>query len=203
MPPKAKKSRSAGGDPTARATILEAAVALLRERRGAEITTDDVARRAACAKGLVHYHFKRKDQLLAAAAARLWEARTQEWRRALAHSDPKAAISAAWELLASESSSGSAGACATLGTRPEELVVQSVNAGRADFSRALAAALGQLLDRMQLEPGIPLGELGALLAAIVEGIGLQLGSAADRAELDQAWAAFWVGLLSLTRPRTT
>src|SRR3989304_5753325 len=52
-----------------RTSILDAADRLLR--RGGGGTVDEVAREARCAKGLVHYHFKTKAALLAAAAARL------------------------------------------------------------------------------------------------------------------------------------
>lgn len=195
----AKKKRPHGGEASAQTGILEATVRLLCERRGADITMDEVARAAGCAKGLVHYHFKRKDQLLVAAAASMWEQRTGAWRRALGSNDAKASINAAWSLLIADSSSGTVAACAALGMRKEELVVQSVNSGRATFARGVTEELLQLLNRMGLEATVPIGELGTLLAAIVEGIGLQLGSGVDREKLEQAWAAFWVGLLSLTR----
>jgi hypothetical protein len=61
--------------------------------------------------------------------------------------------------------------------------------------------LERLLARLGLEPSVPASELGALFVAIVEGIGLQLGSGAPADDMEQAWSAFWAGLLSLTRPR--
>ena len=194
--------RRAGQDRSldARETILSAAIELLRERGGTNITTDQVATKAGCAKGLVHYHFKRKDQLLAAAAERLWQERTDAWTGALASKGPKDAIQRAWRILVGESANGTAASCATLGMRSEKLVVQSVSDGRASFSRQIAAALQQLLAHLSLEPSVPVTELGALLVATVEGIGLQLGSGAPAEELEPAWSAFWAGLLSLTRP---
>jgi len=186
--------------PDARETILTAAMELLRERGGTNITTDQVATRAECAKGLVHYHFKRKDQLLAAAAERLWRTRTESWTNALAYKGPKDAIGRAWAILVSESADGTAASCATLGMRPERLVVQSVSEGRVEFSRQVAKALEHLLADLSLEPSVPVSELGALLVATVEGIGLQLGSGAAADDLEPAWSAFWAGLLSLTRP---
>lgn len=184
-----------------RKVILDAVTSLLRERRAGDATIDDVARRASCAKGLVHYHFKRKDQLMAAAAAELWDARSHAWREALDRPDPKDSIGSAWHLLTSEASTGTAAACAALGFRSENLVVQSVNEARASFARSLTGALDRLLTRMDLATSVPAGELGTLLGATAEGIALQLASGADPAELEQAWAAFWVGLLSLTDPK--
>lgn len=198
-----RKTGSGSEDNDARAAILGAAVELLRGGRGTNVTTDQVARKAGCAKGLVHYHFKGKDQLLAAAAKRLWKERTEAWTGALSSKGPKAAIGHAWDTLVAESLAGTAASCATLGMRPEKLVVQSVGAARAEFSRRVAAALKELLADLNLEPSVPVTELGALLVATIEGIGLQLGSGANADELEPAWSAFWAGVLSLTRPLTT
>jgi AcrR family transcriptional regulator len=179
---------------------LEAAVSLLREGGGTSVTTDQVARRADCAKGLVHYHFKRKDQLLAAAAVSLWRDRAASWTAALGARSPKTAIRQAWGTLVTETTSGTAASCATLGLRPERLVVQSVGEARAEFSRSVATALDTLLAALGLAPMVPVRDLAALLVATVEGIGLQLGSGAAADDLEPAWSAFWAGLLSLTRP---
>lgn len=197
----ARKKQQTEGDGGTKSGILDATIRLLRERHGADLTMDQVAQAASCAKGLVHYHFRKKDQLLAAAATRMWEDRAAAWRQALDAKDPKTSIRAAWNRLAADSSTGTAAACAALGMRKEELIVQSVNSGRVALARGVTEALDQLLERMGREATVPIGELGTLLAAIVEGISLQLGSGTSPEELEQAWAAFWVGLLSLTRTR--
>jgi AcrR family transcriptional regulator len=194
-------TKPGAGNQEARRAILEATLALLRERRTGDATTDDIARRAGCAKGLIHYHFKKKEQLLAAAAEHAWSARAAAWAHSLGTSDPKTSIGNAWRLLKEESTDGTAAACAAVGLGTDDLVVQSVNKSRRAFASALTNATSGLLQRMGLVPTVPPGELGTLLAATVEGISLQLGSGAGSEELEQAWAAFWVGLLSLTRPR--
>lgn len=188
------------GREEARAEILEAAILELRDRRGGDVTVESVAKRAGCAKGLVHYHFKRKDQLLSAVAARLWSDRAAAWERTLRGDDPKRAINAAWKLLSDEAADGITIVCAALGMRSEELVVQSVSSGRSAFAGALTDGVSALLARMGLEATVHAEELGMLLAATAEGLGLHLGGGARRKDLEQAWAAFWVGLLGLTRP---
>jgi AcrR family transcriptional regulator len=192
------KRRSAGG-PEARSAILDATVALLRERRAGDVTTDEISRRANCAKGLIHYHFKRKEELLAGAAERLWGGRAAAWAQALGMSDPHDAIAAGWKLVEAEASSGTSAASAAIGLGGDQLVVQSVNDGRRAFAAALTMASEGLLRRMGLRPSVPPSELGTLIAATIEGITLQLGSGARPDELEQAWAAFWVGLLALTK----
>src|SRR3972149_10100329 len=87
-----------------RTSILDAADRLLR--RGGGGTVDEVAREARCAKGLVHYHFKTKAALLAAAAARLGERRRSRWTEAFQAPTPDAAIQRSWTLLVSESRDG-------------------------------------------------------------------------------------------------
>jgi AcrR family transcriptional regulator len=196
------KKAPAGGQ-EARQAILEATLVLLRERRAGDVTTDEIARRAGCAKGLVHYHFKRKPQLLAAAAEHLWANRAKAWSESLGKGDPKASIGAAWKLLASEAEDGTAATCAAIGLGSDQLVVQSVSASRRAFAAGLTSAISALLGRMGLVPTVQPSELGTLLAATIEGIALQLGNAARPDEFEQAWAAFWVGLLSLTRPGRT
>ncbi len=183
----------------ARKAILEAAVAATVERRGGPITTELVATRARCAKGLVHYHFTNKEGLLAEVAARLWAERAEAWRTALAVDDATQAISAAWTLLQAEAFDGRAPASAWLGMSNNKLVVQSVNNGRTSFADALTVALEKLLKRMRLQATVPVAELAALLAATAEGLGLRMAGGAKSGDLEPAWAAFWVGLLSLTR----
>jgi AcrR family transcriptional regulator len=195
------KRRNAGAPDArdARDTILGATVALLREKRAGDVTTEEIARRAGCAKGLVHYHFKRKKELLAGAATQLWTGRAKAWADAMAKDDPQASIRAGWLLIEGEASEGTAAACAAIGLVNDELVVQSVNDARRAFIMALTDATTVVLRHMGLVPSVPPTELGTLLAATIEGISLQLGSGATPAELEQAWAAFWVGLLALTR----
>jgi AcrR family transcriptional regulator len=63
-----------------RERLLLAAEALLRECAGkCEMTVRDIAARAGTSPGLVNYHFGSKDELLAAAAARIWQAFGTRW----------------------------------------------------------------------------------------------------------------------------
>jgi len=184
----------------ARKAILNAAVAVTVERRGRQVTTSLVAERADCAKGLVHYHFSTKEALLAEVATRLWSERATRWQAALAAADGKGALEAAWNLVQAEAGDGRASALAQLGLMDGKLIAQSVSAGRTAFTEALSAAVQRLLARMGLEVSVPAAELAALLAATVEGLSMGLAGGTSAAELEPAWAAFWVGLLALTRP---
>lgn len=89
----------------ARSRIVEASGAVLLETGVAGWTVDAVARRAGCAKGLVHYHFGTKGALLAATAEQLASGR---WRRIAAGLQLRgpAAIDALWDSVLAAVRSG-------------------------------------------------------------------------------------------------
>ena len=180
--------------------ILAAAVRTLCREPAAGVTVEEVAREAGSAKGLVHYHFKTKDRLFAAAASRIWSDRADNWHEALAATDPKLAIDTSWQLLANESNTGVATASASLAVERGEMTVQAVKEASAAFARCLADSIEGLLSRIGLTAAVPPGELGALLAAVVAGFGHQLDSGMPSTDLEAWYAAFWAGLLSLGSP---
>jgi len=185
---------------TARVTILDAADRLLR--RGGGGTVDEVAREARCAKGLVHYHFKTKAALLAAAAARLGERRRSRWTEAFQAPTPDAAIKRSWTLLVSESRDGTIRAWTALFAQRDKVTDRAVSLASASFSSTIASAADGLLNELGLAPTVPMEELGLLLAGVVHGMALQLESGMEPERLQGAYAAAWLGVLSLTRPAT-
>lgn len=182
----------------ARLMILDAADRLLR--RGGGGTVDDVAREARCAKGLVNYHFKSKAALLAAVAARLAQRRRSQWTDAFRAPTPAAAIERSWALLVSESQDGTIRAWTSLCAQRDRVTDRTVRIEAAGFSQAIAAATKGLLDDLGLAPTVSVEELGLLLAGVVYGMGLQLESGTEPSRLQGAYAAAWLGVLSLTRP---
>lgn len=182
----------------ARAAILDAALQLLRRSGG--LTVDQVAAAARCAKGLVHYHFHTRGGLLAAAAARLAERRRTRWAEAFRAGTPDAAIRGSWDLLVTESRDGTLRAWLALCAERDEVTGQTVSSEVEGFSRALAQAAEVLLRDLGLTPTVSVQELGLLLATVVHGSGLQLEAGVPPARLQGAYAAAWLGVLSLTRP---
>lgn len=89
----------------ARGRIVEASRAVLLESGVEGWTVDAVARRAGCAKGLVHYHFGTKGALLLATAVQL---ATGRWRRIGAGLQLRgpAAIDALWDSVLAAVRSG-------------------------------------------------------------------------------------------------
>lgn len=185
----------------ARISILDATLQLLR--RGGSLTVDQVAVAAQCAKGLVHYHYQTKGALLAAAASRLAERRRARWSGAFRAATPAVAISQSWELLVSESRDGTLRAWFALCAEPDEVTGRTVRKEVGSFGAAIALATDSLVAELGLTPTVSIQELGLLLAAVVHGTGLQLEAGVSPASLQGAYAAAWLGVLSLTRPTRT
>jgi len=185
----------------ARETILESAETLVKEHGAATVTVEAVAKAAGTAKGLIHYHFKTKQGLLSAVADRLTESRTKKWADAL---KPGAQISPAersWQLLTNESATGVTLAWQTLLCLEAEFSDHRAKAHVSEFSSSLGTALARLFkEDMGLTPTVPVGEIGWLMTAVIDGVGLQLSSGAGGEELQGAYAASWLGMLSLTTP---
>ena len=186
-------------DGNAKARILAAAVKVLLTHPPERVTLELVARTARCAKGLIHYHFKTKEALLAAGAAEIWGARTGSWRAALAHPNPSEAIDRAWDLIAAEADSGAHHAAVELASRGNDLIGRTARQAAVEFRQALAVAVQDLVERMGRRLTVPAEEAGELLVSTVTGLGLELAMGADRDRVGAAWAAFWVGLLGLSR----
>lgn len=194
-----RPARAAKSESEARAAITGAAVEQLLAGSVSRMTLESVASAAHCAKGLVHYHFKTKDNLVAAAAGVIWERRAQEWCEVLGGPDPAAGIRAGWSLITREGASGVCMASAALGTEASDIVVRTVSASRRNFTTRLEGALETLFGHLGLRSSVPISEVALLMGAVIDGLGLQLASGAAADAVEPAWHAFWVGVLSLTR----
>ena len=183
----------------ARTAILDASEALLRDRGAAGVTVEGVARRAGYAKGLVLYHFKTKLGLLEATARRLSEHREKKWKEAFDNGDPMTAVDATWALLTDESESGVTRAWISLVGPGRHITDQTVSELHERFSTCVGKATARLMAGIEHRFSIPEAEVGWLLASVVHGMGLSLLGGADRGTLSGAYAAAWLGVLSLAR----
>ena len=182
----------------ARNAILDAAERLLR--RGGAGTVDQVAAEAHRAKGLVHYHFRTKGALLAAVAVRISERRRGAWAAAFAADSPEAAIRASWDLLAREHRTGEQRAWIALCADQDPVTGRAVSKEIEAFATGIVEATRGLLASLGLQPTVPVAEIGRYLASVVQGMGFQLAAGGDPEELQGAYAAAWLGALSLARP---
>lgn len=186
----------------ARMKILDSAERLIRESGAASLTVDSTAKGAGVAKGLVHYHFKTKQGLLRAVLENLSTNRCEMWSSALQAPTPAEAVSRSWALLTAESANGTLRAWHSLLGLEEMLTDQLANEMLARFSNAVGESLTRMMDeQLGLVPTIPAAEIGWLIAAVTNGIGVLLMANTPADELEGAYAAAWLGILSLTRPK--
>ena len=184
----------------ARARLLTVAARQVRRAGAGSVTLDTVARETGCAKGLVTYHFGGRDQLLAAAAAELFGGREADWRRALHAPAIEDAIQQVSRLLAAEAQDGFWRAWVSLSAESTKLTVQTVNNHWTGFVDLITATLSEILEDHGLEATVSREELGRLLAAGFQGLGLQLSAGGKPESVEGAHAALWAAALSLTRP---
>ena len=102
-------------------------------------TVSAVADQAGCAKGLVHYHHKTKEQLLATAADQLARARAEDRLGALGTGGTEA-LDALWNILVTTASSGRTKAWFSLLGHSSARVHQATRLP-ADYPGRLAASI--------------------------------------------------------------
>ena len=188
----------AGKSEASRDAIISAALTVVRDKGAVGLTIEQVARHAGCAKGLVHYHLKTKQDLLEAVANRLLDERTAAWSGAFRAPSPNDAIAATWGVLRRESDNGTVRAWISL-LGSGSLTDQTARTVVGRFTGSLGEAAMGLLEHLGLRLTIGQAELGWLLGSVVEGMGLELLAGGNQAQMEEAYAAAWLGVLSLTR----
>lgn len=179
------------------AMLLETASRLLRERGASRVSIAAVAEAAGCAKGLVHYHFKNKQNLWAAVAHHIAVDRANRWSTALSANTASDAVADSWKLLTEESVDGSARAWFSISGPDTPVPGHAVSAVESLFLREISESLDALFQRLGVRLRVPLDEVAALLVSVIDGIGLQLLRADRAPQLENAYAAAWLGILSL------
>jgi AcrR family transcriptional regulator len=175
--------------------LVEAAVGLLCAEGVGGVSVQRVADAAGVSKGLVHYHFRDKDALLAACAERLGVeliAGEEAARRAPA---PGGRLEAVWAAVVAGFTDGRRrGLLALCAEAP--LALRSVLAG---VQRDRQAAAGALFATLEVElgwtPRVPRATLAAAYVALLDG--LALGCAVGpEGDPRRAFDAFWYAVLA-------
>ena len=168
--------------------IIDAAKAILIRDGLAGWTVERVAREAGCAKGLVHYHFETKWQLLGLVATALRKERMV--RRAVAFGRSGTdALDALWEVLLAETSSGECAAWFALATLQDRTVRDTLPATGDDLRRVAAAMAGALA-----LPEFPIPRLRVVLATL-DGMQLPLLLGDDPEAVREVYDRYWLATL--------
>jgi AcrR family transcriptional regulator len=166
-------------------SILAATIAVLADEGLNGWTVEEVAERAHCAKGLVNYHYRSKQFLLARAAESLRDNR-QARRLAAFQTSGAASLDRLWQQLTEEIESGWFAAWLALASAEEPLR----GAARGADGAVLAAAAGQALG-VELPP-----ESDVLIPAALDGTQLQAYLGVPIPRVEEAYQRFWAALLT-------
>jgi AcrR family transcriptional regulator len=179
--------------------ILSVTEGLIQLRGVSGTTLADIASGANCAKGLINYHFGSKNDLIGIIAERVVQTRIDSWQTALESGSPNEAIDKSWKLLCAEARDGTLKIWDETIDRNWTLTEQTVKTKHEAFNQELGRISSATLGRAHLRARIPMSELGNLLAAVVHGIGRMLLAGMNQGELEGAYAAAWLGILSFTQ----
>ncbi|MDH5644323.1 MAG: TetR/AcrR family transcriptional regulator, partial [Gemmatimonadota bacterium] len=161
------------------------------------VTTSEVAKAAGCAKGLIHYHFSTKSGLLAEVARNIGASRAEAWQAAFATDDPQKAIDQTWELLRSEAKLGVLRAWLSLGTSGDRDIGRAVSRESMEFRDRIVEWTKAMLSNAGLTPTIGDNQLGRLVMVLLQGTAMELATGGRPSELEEAYAAGWLGVLGL------
>jgi AcrR family transcriptional regulator len=167
----------ATAEPAASERILRAAIGELVSLGAGELAMHDVADRAGVSKGLIHYHYRDKEALLARAADRLGTRIAARAQRALSGSTADSVVEDLRRWLDTELEIGEWRALLSLAEFPAPAVQQA--SGIALEARRLAASrmMARFFAVMDLRPRVAPELLGELWVALVGGLAMEADAA--------------------------
>lgn len=164
-------------EPAASERILRAAIGELVSLGAGELAMHDVADRAGVSKGLIHYHYRDKEALLARAADRLGTRIAARAQRALSASSAESVVEDLRRWLDTELEIGEWRALLSLAEFPAS-AVQEASAVALEARRLAATRMmDRLFTVMELRPRVAPELLGELWVALVGGLAMEADAA--------------------------
>jgi len=167
--------------------ILGAAIEVVALHGLNNWTVEEVANRARCAKGLVNYHYRSKQDLLVQVAETIRDDRAAH-RLAAVQSSGAPALDRLWETLIREMESGWFAAWLSLLAADGPLRTAASSTPKSP--RTFALALGRALDI-----GDHLVPRATLIEATLDGLQLGLLQGAPLAATEEDFHRFWLTIL--------
>ncbi len=189
----APKSTPARADAKTR-QILQAARTILARRGYAGTTVSLVAAEAGVSRGLLHYYFKNKEEMLARVIDENMAASVIKVADVLArsHSATEIAdrlVAALRQVFEFDPDFFSLFFEAEAAARQSPALASQLETLYGNFRRAVQGGLQAAVDRGDIAPPIPAAGLSAILTSIIDGLGLQLITETDLVSDHQIWDA--------------
>jgi len=198
-------SSQSGSDQRAR-EILRAARACLSQRGYASTTIAEIAAEAGVSRGLLHYYFKSKEDLLAQAVRTSGEASLRLIEDTFAESETARELAAGLtQILRSVIAGDPAYVSLSLecwsASRESPIVADELSQLYDRAREAFREGLHGAVERGVIDPGIPLEGLASLLVGVTDGLALQFLLKPELASGESIWQAAEIATLALLRGR--
>lgn len=191
VPKPDSRSRGAAAD-----KILAAAAECVIRSGVANTSMQDVASAASVSKGLIHYHFKDKAQLLATLVAWLTGRITGRQRAASGHVQPENAVDMVWSWVEGELTRGDLRALVALSLDDSPGVRTATRDALAVRRSAATEMVAAVYAALELTPRVPSALLAEVLVGFLDGLSTTT-AVAEPGEQRVAFDAFWLALLTL------
>lgn len=168
--------------------ILSAAIDVVAIHGLNNWTVEEVANRARCAKGLVNYHYRSKQDLLVQSAETLRDDRSAR-RLAAVQTPGSQSLDRLWKALTLEVETG--WYAAWLSFVASDGPLRAAARTQAADSRALADAMGKVLDQ-----GPEFVVRAHQIESTLDGLQLGLLQGVPAAEMEEAFDQFWLATLT-------
>ena len=179
---------NATGESQMKDAILSAAIEVVALHGLNNWTVEEVANRARCAKGLVNYHYRSKQELLTQAAQTIRDDRSAR-RLSAVQAHGTQSLDRLWEALKLEVESG--WYAAWLSFLASDELLRSAASTQRGSALAFATAAGKALDQ---DPSF--SRRGDEISATLDGLQLRLLQGASLPEVEEAYHQFWLGVLN-------
>ena len=190
------ESGEASETATAPTRILQAAARRVRAAGLVRLSMQAVADEAQVSKGLIHYHFRDRDALLARLIEWLAEDIMARERAALEGCAPHEAIDALWRWIKNELQRGELRVLLELQQDPAAgAALAARRVSRLRHAQAEATTT-RLFEMLGLSPRVPAELMAAVAVAFLDGLAIETALQPDR-EARISFDVFWLALLSL------
>lgn len=181
---------------TTPAKILHAAIERVKAGGLVRLSLQDIANEAGVSKGLIHYHFRDRDALLARLIEWLTERVLAREAAVFDGRAPHEAIDALWCWLEAELVRGELRVLLEVQHDPAEgATLAALRASRLRHAQAMTTA-GRLFEMLGLRPRVPPELMAGVVVAFVDGLALETPLQPER-EARVSFDVFWLALLSL------
>ena len=186
----------AGDGASAPTKILQAAIERVKTAGLVRLSLQDIADEAGVSKGLIHYHFRDRDALLARLIEWLTERVLAREAAVFEQRAPQEAIDAMWCWLDAELARGELRVLLELQHDPADgAALAARRAARLRHGQATATA-ERLFGMLGLRPRVPAELMAGVIVAFIDGLATEAPLQPER-EARVSFDVFWLALLSL------